>query len=132
MKSGMLVWLMGALACAYAAPGLGQGAGDWIEVKGASEVRDLYSNKTLEGQAGGNGFVGHYSADGRGILIMNGNRSPRTWTVKGEDQICVTQERGTDCFTFERNRKNRSEIIGRHVSQPWSFTATIKSGIPKF
>lgn len=132
IKLGMLVALMSVLDCAYAAPGLGQGAGEWMEVRGAGEVRDLYSNKTLEGRVGSNSFVGHYSADGRGILLMNGARLARTWAVKGEDQICVTHERGTDCFTFERNRKNLSEIIGRHVSQPWSFTATIKNGIPKF
>jgi hypothetical protein len=96
-------------------------------------LRALYSNKTRRGKGGdGSLFVAHYSADGRGILIQGDRRTPRTWAIKGKDQVCVTHDSGTDCFTFERHRKNRNQIIGRHITQPWSFQATVEDGVPKF
>jgi hypothetical protein len=125
--------LVVALTCLLSAPAIAQGSKDWVVIKDPKELRAIYANKTLRGTGGaGMPFVSHYSADGRGILIQGDNRTPRTWAVKGKDQVCVTHEKGTDCFTFERNRKNRNEIIGRHVTQPWSFTATVEDGIPKF
>jgi len=36
------------------------------------------------------GRLGHYRADGQGVLIWQDNtRVPRTWEVKGIDQVCV-------------------------------------------
>jgi hypothetical protein len=114
-------------------PAVPQGPNDWVAIKDPQELRALYSDKTLRGKGGdGSTFVGHYSADGRGILIQGDRRTPRTWAIKGKDQVCVTHANGTDCFTFERHRKNRNEIIGRHVTQPWSFQATVEDGVPKF
>jgi hypothetical protein len=35
-----------------------------------------------------------------------GSSIPRTWSVKGDDQICITAESVTQCYTLERNAAN--------------------------
>lgn len=133
MPSRNIAFVTGALIFMLSAPAVPQSSKDWVDIKSPQELRALYSNKTLRGKGGdGIPFVGHYGADGKGILIRGDKRTPRTWAIKGKDQVCVTHDSGTDCFTFERHRKNRNEIIGRHVTQPWSFQATVEDGIPKF
>jgi hypothetical protein len=115
------------------APAIPQSSNDWVDITDPNELRALYSNKTLRGKDGnGMPFVGHYSADGRGILIQGERRTSRTWAVNGKDQVCATHASGTDCYTFRRHRKNRNEIVGRHVTQGWVFQATVEDGIPKF
>jgi hypothetical protein len=133
MTSKQVAFLVGSCFGLLSAPVFAQSSSDWVDIKDPNELRALYSNKTLKGKTGmGTPFVGHYSADGRGILIQGETRSPRTWTVKGKDQVCATHAGGTDCYTFQRNRRNRNEIIGRHLTQGWLFQATVEDGIPKF
>jgi hypothetical protein len=134
MASKHAALLMGA--CSWmllSAPAIPQSSNDWVDITDPNELRALYSNKTLRGKDGnGMPFVGHYSADGRGILIQGERRTSRTWAVNGKDQVCATHASGTDCYTFRRHRKNRNEIVGRHVTQGWVFQATVEDGIPKF
>lgn len=133
MTSKQIAFLIGSLFCMLSTPTMAQSSSDWVDIKDPAELRALYSNKTLRGKtADGSTFVGHYSADGSGILIQGDRRTPRTWAVKGNNQVCATHAGGTDCYTFQRHRKNRNEIIGRHVTQPWSFQATVEDGVPKF
>ncbi len=73
---------------ASSAPAVSQSAGDWVEIKDPAELRALYSNTTFRGK-GINppvSFVGHYSADGRGVSNFLGRTVPRTWVVNG-DQV---------------------------------------------
>jgi hypothetical protein len=133
MTSRSVAFVVGALFCMLSAPAIPQSSEDWVDIKSPNELRALYSNKTFRGKgSGGTPFVGHYSADGRGILIQGDRRTPRTWAVKGEDQVCVTHDWGTDCYTFQRNGKNRNEIIGRHVAYGWIVRFTVEDGIPEF
>jgi hypothetical protein len=107
--------MVGMVVLLLSAPAMAQSSNDWVDIKDANVLRGFYSNKTLRGRDGaGMPFVGHYSADGRGILIQGDRRTPRTWAVKGNDQVCATHANGTDCYTFQRHRKNRNEIAGRH------------------
>jgi len=105
-------------------------AQDWVPIKSAKELTALYSNKTFKG----NGWVGHYRADGRGIqIIQNGKPVSRTWKVVGEDQVCATLENGTtNCNRFQRHRKNRNEIIISRVTDGMTFNVTVQDGIPNF
>jgi hypothetical protein len=105
---------------------------DWVEIEDPKELRAIYSNKTFRGKGrDGAPFVAHYSADGRGIVIEGNKRTPRTWAVKGQDQVCETDDRGIDCFTFQRHRKNRNEIVAQHVPRRWVFLGAVEVGIPK-
>ena len=125
--------LAGAMVCFLSAPAMPQSSKDWVDIEDPKELRALYSNKTFKGKGrDGSPFVAHYSADGRGIIIEGNKRTPQTWKIKGKDQVCQTDDRGTDCFSFQRHRKNRNEIIAQHVPGRWVFQVTVEEGIPKF
>lgn len=108
-------------------------ARDWLDIKEPAELRALYSDKTWRGKgADGIPFVGHYRADGMGVVIRAGARIPRTWEVKGRDQVCVTDTTGTNCYRFQRSKRDGKEIVGQHVTQHWIFQVTVEDGIPQF
>ena len=77
---------------------------EWEPVTGAQALRDFMSGVKAERELP-NGDIsrGEYNADGTGTLYSWGAAIPRTWEVKGDDQICVTAERVTGCFQLERN-----------------------------
>jgi len=118
---------------ASSAPAATQSAGEWIEIKDPAELRALYSNKTFRGEGitTSFSFVGHYSADGRGVMIFGGNTMPRTWVVSG-DQVCVTSTTATDCWIFWRHRNNRNEIKSKRLKDGWTWKGKVEDGIPKF
>lgn len=105
-------------------------ADDWVEIKDPSELRALYSNKTFRG----NGWIGHYRADGTGVLIFAGAKpAPRTWEVRGKDQVCATPESGTTrCATFKRSTKDPRQILLTFVQDNVSTLFTVEDGVPNF
>lgn len=65
-------------------------AKDWVDIKDPQTLRALYSNKTFKGKDYlDRPFVGHYRADGQGVMLWQGTRVPRIWEMKGNDQVCV-------------------------------------------
>jgi len=130
MRSGHCVILMAMMVCALPAPALAQSTSDWVDIKDPNELRALYSNKTFRG----NGWVGHYRADGKGVFISQGGKpEPRTWEVKGSDWVCVAPSEGpANCFRFQRNRKKPNELKGTNVATGRTASFTLEDGIPKF
>jgi hypothetical protein len=41
---------------------------------------------------------------------------PRTWQVKGEDQVCVTAKHDTNCYQIEKNSDNMNLYRARDIS----------------
>ncbi len=76
--------------------------------------------------------VEHYRADGKGILISGELRIPRTWEVKGNDHVCVSSEKGTNCCTFQRHKKNRDEYVRRCTYEAAMYILKVEDGIPEF
>ncbi len=82
-------------------------ANDWSAVTGAAKLTmfmsDLKAERVLP-----NGEIsrGEYRVDGTGVLYSWGAEIPRTWEVKGENQICVAAERKRLCYTLEQNRQD--------------------------
>jgi dienelactone hydrolase len=105
---------------------------EWVDINDPNELRAIYSNKTFKGTAGGMAYVSHYRSDGKGIMIINQQRNPRNWEVKGNDQVCFTDAMGGGCFKLQRNKQNRNEFIGTHVTGGWSAQFTVEDGIPEF
>jgi len=133
MRSRIFAVLTGAMVFMLSAPAIPQSSKDWVDIEDPKELRALYSNKTFRGKGrDGSSFVAHYSADGRGIIIEGNKKTLRTWAIKGKDQVCETDDSGTNCFTFQRHRKNRNEIVAQHVPRRWVFQVTVEEGIPKF
>ena len=131
MKRKHLLWLTGA-AMSMLSAGAAV-AGDWVDIKNPKELRAIYSDKTFKGKGGdGVPFIGHYRADGTGVIIRAGQRVARTWKVKGKDQVCVTDQSGTNCFRLRRHSRDRAEIVGQHVTQNWIFQARVEDGVPQF
>lgn len=131
MTSKIIAFLTGALICMLSTPAMTQSSKDWVDIKDPKELRALYSNKTFKG----NDWVAHFRADGKGILIaMGGKPIPRTWEVKGNDQVCITStEVGvTNCFRFQRHRKNRNEVMQTNVKDGIIHIITVEDGIPQF
>lgn len=132
MTAHRIAILAGVLAGVTALPVLAQGSGEWVDIKSAKELRSLYSNNTFKG----NGWVGHYRADGTGTMLVDGAKpEARTWEVKGNDQVCVTATNvmGTKsrCYTFQRNAKNKAWIQGKLVDGGFSYGFTVQEGLPK-
>jgi hypothetical protein len=73
----------------------------------------------------------YYRSDGKGLLISNGKKIPRTWEVKG-DQVCIAVAAATTCFTFQRNKKNPNRIIVYDKANQRSAEVTVQDGVPKF
>lgn len=132
MNRAILVLAVGLAAFLSAAKAPAQSANDWADVKDPAELRAIYSNKTFRGKgADGSPLVGHYRADGKGVLFIGGQRIPRTWAVKGSE-VCVTDATATNCFQLLRHKRNRNDIIVQHVKERWIAQITIEDGIPQF
>ena len=116
-----------------ALPALTQTSKDWVDIKGENALRALYANKTHRART----FVTHNRADGQGIYVAKGSdvRVPRTWRVKGNDQVCLAPKDGDPlCFRYQQSTKNPAEIvaIGESRGQRVMFMFTVEDGIPKF
>lgn len=77
---------------------------EWQPVTGKQNLRNFMSGLKAE-RTLPNGEIsrGEYNPDGTGMLYSWGAAISRTWEVKGNDQICVTAERTTNCYQIESN-----------------------------
>lgn len=76
----------------------------WTPVTGAETLRNFMSGLTAERTlAGGEIAKAEYAADGTGVLTEWGASFPRTWEVKGEDQLCFSSARESGCFLLEKS-----------------------------
>jgi hypothetical protein len=133
MTSRNIALAAGALICVLSAPVVAQGSQDWVDIKDPKELRALHSNKTFRSTYGGVHVVEHYRADGKGLVIYAGQPPiPRTWEIKGNDQVCVTDTSGTFCKRFQRHKKNRDEYVSRSEPSKSMRVIRVEDGIPQF
>ncbi|MEN8712172.1 MAG: hypothetical protein ABF326_08250, partial [Arenicellales bacterium] len=79
-------------------------ATEWTPVTGTDNLRNFISGLTAERTlANGELSRGEYRADGTGTLYSWGAVLPRTWQIRGDDQICITERLETLCYTYEKN-----------------------------
>jgi len=130
MKHVRTLILAGALPALIAFPAFAQSSSDWADIKDPKELRALYTNKTFRGH----GWVGHYRADGTGVLIVQGSAPVRrTWAVKEDGQVCVTPEGSAPhCSTFKYVTKDRRQVMVTNWPSGRSFIFTLEDGVPKF
>ncbi len=122
-----------ALLAALSAPAQSQGSKDWVDIQDAGALRALHSNTTMRGKMGeGSPFVAYYRSDGKALLLWKERRIPRTWAVKGNDQVCHSDEFGTNCYRYRRHRTNHKELISERVSDAHTSFLVIEDGIPQF
>jgi hypothetical protein len=112
-------------------------ASDWQKVEDPKELRALYANKTHRQKSySGEAWVTHYRADGKALFVLGERRIPRTWEVKGDDQVCWKDDiQGQSCVRVERNKQNPNEIITQSAGGNFALTGgmvRIEDGIPQF
>ncbi|MEA1889669.1 MAG: hypothetical protein U9N50_07825 [Pseudomonadota bacterium] len=79
-------------------------ATEWTAVTGADKLRHFMSGQTIERSLpDGETSRAEYKADGTGVLYSWGASFQRTWSIKGEDQICLTEQRKTLCYQIEKS-----------------------------
>ena len=80
---------------------------EWIPVRGAETLKNYMSSlKVKRTLPNGEISRGEYFPDGTGTLYAWGAQIPRTWEIKGDDQVCVTARGETICYQLERNSDN--------------------------
>ncbi len=92
-------------------------ANEWLPVTGAETLKNYMSGMKAE-RTLPNGEIsrGEYFPDGTGTLYAWGAQIPRTWEVKGDDQICVTARGETICYQLERNSDNPNLYRARDIA----------------
>lgn len=134
MNSKQVVAMMSvAFSFVSSTTALSQSSNKMEDVKTASELRELFSNKTFKGSS----WTAHYRSDGKGQFIQ-ANRKPeaRTWKIKGENQVCITTMGANltyhECYRYERHKENRAWVTQINVASNASYPFTLEDGIPKF
>ena len=65
-----------------------------------------------------------YCQDGSGRLTFWGEVTPRSWRIKGRNQVCITTDYGEKCYFFEQHsiygKLYRSGLAGSKIA-PWVF-----------
>lgn len=104
----------------------------WHPVTGAETLRNFISDLTVERELP-NGEIsrGEYRADGTGTLYTWGTALPRTWEIRGDDQICITERADTMCFTFEQNTGDAGVYRARDTATGvlTEFRATVQRAV---
>jgi hypothetical protein len=76
----------------------------WEPVTGADTLREFMAGLKAERKLpSGKKQSVEYHADGTGILHSWGGSFPRSWDVKGDDQICYTVGNEIQCVRLEKN-----------------------------
>ena len=89
----------------------------WQPVSGAETLRNFVSGLTAE-RTLPNGEISkaEYRADGTGTLYSWGASLSRTWSIKGDDQVCISEKAETLCYTFEKNTAEPGLYRAREVT----------------
>jgi hypothetical protein len=83
-------------------------AQDWEPITGAQALRDFMSGRTVTWSEGPATRRGEYRADGTGTLYAWGTSFDRTWSVEGDEQMCIQGEPESLCYTLERSTTDPS------------------------
>jgi len=90
---------------------------EWTPVTGREALQNYMSGMKAERiLPSGEISLGEYKADGSGTLTAWGADIPRTWEVKGDDQICITERRTTNCYQIEKSSAAPNLYRARNVA----------------
>jgi hypothetical protein len=92
-------------------------AEEWTPISGKDELNRLMSGLKAERiLPGGEVHRGEYLPDGTGTLFAWGAEIPRTWSVKGNDQVCITAKKAIICYQLERSNADPQRFRARELS----------------
>ena len=91
-------------------------ADNWQPLTGADTLQALIAGATAEIELKpGMTAVGKYNADGTAEIEAWNETFRRTWSVKGDDQVCYSDVE-TNCFSFEKNLDDPAEFRASNVA----------------
>jgi len=91
-------------------------ADNWADLSGAETLRKFVAGASAEIELRqGVVAIGEYYEDGTAKIEAWGETFPRTWEVRGDDQVCYSSATETNCYTFEQNLDVPGEYRVRHV-----------------
>ena len=91
-------------------------ADNWQPLTGADTLQEFVSGATAEIElTPGVTAIGKYHADGTAEIEAWNETFRRTWSVKGEDQVCYSDVE-TNCFSFEKNLDDPAEFRASNVA----------------
>ena len=107
----------------------------WTDVKGAGELRKLFSDKTFSGKGSYDlptAWVSYNRADGQGLFVISAQKYRYTWAVAGDDQICTESERGKNCYRYQRHASNAKFHRSFNLKTGQYREFTVDEGIAQF
>ncbi len=117
------------LACLSVGPAY---ADDWAKLSGAETLQEFVSGaRAAILLKPGVIAIGEYYADGTAKIEAWGETFPRTWEVRGDDQVCYSSETETDCYTYEQNLAVPGEYRSRHVETGESIVFRVSGTEPR-
>ncbi|MBW2395416.1 MAG: hypothetical protein JRG95_14200 [Deltaproteobacteria bacterium] len=91
-------------------------AGEWQKLEGAEELKAFVSGATAEiTLRPGVVARGEYRPDGTAKIEAWNEVFPRTWEIRGDDQVCYSSDTDTNCFFLEQSQSNPEEFRSRNV-----------------
>lgn len=76
----------------------------WMPVTGSKTLHQFMTGLKAERiLPNGEMSRGEFRGDGTGTLYSWGATFPRTWKIKGDKQVCITEKFATQCYSIERN-----------------------------
>lgn len=107
---------------------------DWRKVNNPETLEKIYSDTRLRGVDSPHSNFEYnklntqwhidYCSNGTGVLTFWDESYPRTWKIKGKDQVCVTVHSEEKCYFYEEHIKYldvyRTGVIGKR-NAPWVF-----------
>ena len=91
-------------------------ADDWVSLSGEETLREFVSGARAEIDLKPEvTAIGEYNADGTANIEAWGETFPRTWEVRGDDQVCYMSVTETNCYTYEQDLDAPGEYRSRHV-----------------
>ena len=105
------------LICLFVSTALA-GESQWKSVSGAENLQNFMGGAKAERELpDGEISRGEYSPDGTGMLYSWGASIPRKWAVKGDDQVCITEQGGESlCYQFDISTDTPELYRARNVT----------------
>ena len=103
-------------------------AQDWQPISNPGELRDLMSNVHMRATLkDGVEATAVYNSDGSGELKAWGETFKRSWEVKGNDQVCITERKKVVCYSVARDSGDPSRILVTNLGTGEEIEVTTSS-----
>jgi len=99
----------------------------WVQVKDPKLLSALFSDTVVETTLHGEvKATATYKNDGTGVVEAWGAKFKRTWTLKGNDQVCIGLAADDYCYQFERSTSTKDLYRATNLTTGEQLMLTIR------